>query len=231
MAQPGFSSWEDYANSYSRGRYRWAAEPEKIIDGAVEFLLKDAKSPWRTLDWYTPLRDEDFYNPARRYFAALERRNEWVTSYVFFPIAAVVAVVVLKVTNTEINVDRLFSHSQRPPQTDPTPFPTNLPATLNATLLHKFSAIDVEFRTSRGQVLAYLLNTPSLDDKAFVAFRYGVNTTNPDKSPDRRSEFNSAIPSTLELPHDTRFLTMQVQFQDGSVSPIRRFEVPDGVRR
>jgi hypothetical protein len=37
------------------------------------------------------------------------------------------------------------------------------------------------------------------------------------------------VPMSLELPRDTRFLTIQVQFRDGTMSPVRRFEVPAGV--
>jgi hypothetical protein len=38
------------------------------------------------------------------------------------------------------------------------------------------------------------------------------------------------VPAILDLPRDTRFLTIQAQFQDGTMSPIRRFDVPAGAR-
>jgi hypothetical protein len=55
MVQPSYTSWEEYGRRYLRGRMRWSREPEKRIDAAIDSLLTDAKSPWRQLDWRTPL--------------------------------------------------------------------------------------------------------------------------------------------------------------------------------
>ena len=55
LAQANYASWEEYGHRYLRGRLRWNGEPEKRIDAAVDFLLTNPKSPWRQLDWRTPL--------------------------------------------------------------------------------------------------------------------------------------------------------------------------------
>jgi hypothetical protein len=232
MAQINFSSWEDYANRYNCGRIRWSGGPEKEFDDAVDFLLKSAKSPWRTLDWHLPLKDDDFHNPAKRYLKNVERRNDWATRYILLPVTIIVAVAaaVLKATDTDINVDRLFSPS--PPPADSTRSPDELFASINPTPTQRFSRMNVKFSVTADGVRAHFDNTPLPTHNPFAAFRYGVNTTTPNKSPAERDRpLIGGVPMSIELPPDTRFLTIQVQFQDGTMSPVRRFEVPDSARR
>lgn len=235
MAQASFSSWDDYANRYNRGRYRWSGGPEKTVDDAIEFLLKDAKSPWRTLDWDLPLKDEDFRSPVTQYLAVVARRHEKAQRYfaVAFVVVAVIGVV-LKMTDTDLNVDRLFSHSSRQAQTDAALEKEF--AHLNPTLQEAkeeaqkvFSKIGVEFYRSFGQIQADFRNRP-MQPGLFAAFRYGINTAIPDSMPQQKL-LMSGVPTSMDVPSDTRFLTIQAQFRDGTMSPIRRFDVPAGVRQ
>jgi hypothetical protein len=232
MAQTGFSSWEDYAHRYNRGRLRWSNDPEKLFDDAVDFLLKNAKSPWRTLDWHTPLKDEDFCNPikiATKTALAREKRARRYLLLIVLPV--VIAGVVIKSTDSHIDIGDFWSSSSRPSQTEPAAARPNPFPSLNASPLERFSQIDMTFSASRGEILASLHNTPILTRDRFAEFRYGINTATPGKSPDRNLPPPGGVPSLLELPSDTRFVTIQVQFQDGTMSPIRRFDVPASVRQ
>lgn len=84
------------------------------------------------------------------------------------------------------------------------------------------------------------------DDKLIVSFmyllanrsalaeiRYGVNKEVPDKTfdfPPDDSPTLSPLPpdirTFLEMPKSTRFLTIQLRFKDGIMSPLRRYDVP-----
>lgn len=240
MAQPNFSSWEDYANRNSRGRYRWRAGADKTFDDAVEFLLKNGKSPWRTLDWHMPLRDEDFRNPVkiatktttedvRNSTKASSRQAKFFPAWIAIPIALAIVAHVLR--TVEINTNSFWPSSSRSQHHEPIPFPSKLSSPLDETPLDKFSKFDVMFYPAGGYLMAQLRNTPVLNDKNFVAFRYGIDAANPDKSPVRKSEYDKTVPDDLELPRNTRFLTIQVKFQDGTMSPIRRFDVPANARQ
>jgi hypothetical protein len=231
MAQASFKSWEDYARRYTRGHFRWSGGPDEVFDNAVVFLLKDASSPWRKLDWHTPLKDEDFRNLAKVATKAGLARVAKVRRYVAIIAAPlVILAVALKLTGTQINIGDFSPRSSSPPQTEPVPVPPNLLPSLSATPLERFSHIDINFVASRGEILAYFHNTPILTRDGFAVFRYGVNTATPNKSPDGNMSLPGGVPAILDLPRDTRFLTIQAQFQDGTMSPIRRFDVPAGAR-
>ncbi|MBI5261093.1 MAG: DUF1266 domain-containing protein [Bradyrhizobium sp.] len=230
MAQASFGSWQDYADRYNRGRSRWSGGPDETFDDAVEFLLKEPKSPWRTLDWNTPLKDEDFRNPVKHASKEGRARRDRVSRVVI--IAGVVASVSVAVVNTvgRGRLDLSFGDWTRRTSTE---LPSKLsvmpkPFDLGAAPQERFSRINVDFVASRGEIIVYLRNIPVLMNEDFAAFRYGVNAATPSKIPEQKSGVRS-VPSVLELPRDTRFLTIQVQFKDGSMSAIRRFDVPAGV--
>jgi uncharacterized protein DUF1266 len=63
-AQQAYSSWEDYGRRFLRGRLRWRTERNKTFDRAVAALLKRPISPWRRLDWQTPLVWRETHGPA-----------------------------------------------------------------------------------------------------------------------------------------------------------------------
>ena len=66
-AQSRYPSWAEYARRFGRGRLRWLTERDPTIDQAIADLLRDPASPWRTLDWRTPLNwDAEPARDARR---------------------------------------------------------------------------------------------------------------------------------------------------------------------
>jgi len=54
-AQQAYPSWEEYGRRFLRGRLRWARAHDRRFDKAVDYLVKSRRSPWRRLDWHTPL--------------------------------------------------------------------------------------------------------------------------------------------------------------------------------
>jgi hypothetical protein len=218
MAQANFSSWKDYANRYDRGRHRWSGGPEQAFDGAVDFLLKDEKSPWRKLDWNTPLNDDDFRNPVKIASKNLRARGQKARLYVLMvaaPLLILGAIIQSMGKNSSLDHWWKKSSTQSAQQ-----YSAPASSTLFPTPLKQFSDIDISFLGARDKIFASLSNAVIMPLDAIVVFRYGVNIATPDKSRE------GTVPSVLELPSDTRFLTIQAQFRDGKLSPIRRFDVP-----
>lgn len=54
-AQQSYPSWEEFGRRFLRGRLRWARDRDQRFDKAVDYLVKSRRSPWRRLDWHTPL--------------------------------------------------------------------------------------------------------------------------------------------------------------------------------
>jgi hypothetical protein len=68
---------------------------------------------------------------------------------------------------------------------------------------------------------------------AIAEIRYGVDSESPDKVFDfpfdddvNSSPISTSVPTLIEVPRKTRFMSLQLRFKDGSSSPIRRYDVP-----
>jgi len=76
----------------------------------------------------------------------------------------------------------------------------------------------VEFSLLDHRLYAFL---PALREmrRDIAEIRYGVDTTPP-------NQHVESVPPYLELPVETRFVTMQLRYKDGTTSPLYRFDVP-----
>ena len=102
-------------------------------------------------------------------------------------------------------------------------------AVVSKTADREFYELNINFVASASKTIAVLVT--SSESHAITDFRYGVDSPIPGKTMAvGRERENGRYPTSIYLPKGTRFLTLQVRFDDGSPSPIRRFEVPSYVR-
>ena len=215
QAQQGFSSWEDYGRHYLKGLERWAGKPIKAYEKAVDFLLKDPDSPWRQLDWRKSLAYPEFEKVEKGPLGGLvySRRSMAGKMVLMALIAAIITVILLGLQLKDNLSGSAGTHK----------------AVVSKTADLEFYELNINFVASASKTIAVLVT--SSESHAITDFRYGVDAPMPDKTMAvGRERENGHYPTSIYLPKGTRFLTLQVRFEDGSPSPIRRFEVPSYVR-
>lgn len=86
---------------------------------------------------------------------------------------------------------------------------------------------------SKPYLLVYF--TPILGSRQVIAeIRYGIDADRPDKTfdfPRDPSIPEGSLPIDVELPLKSRFVTVQIRFNDGTTSPVQRFDVPERLRQ
>lgn len=76
--QSSYTSWEQFAEHYVLGRYFWNGKPkeEQELHFALEFLLENDKSPWKEIDWHTPLDSSDNeWHQGNPYYVELNKQG------------------------------------------------------------------------------------------------------------------------------------------------------------
>ncbi len=59
LLQKKFSSWEDLGYNYLLGRRFWMVDPKNqaaFDEAALKLLVRDPKSPWKSIRWKTKLQ-------------------------------------------------------------------------------------------------------------------------------------------------------------------------------
>ena len=207
-AQQAFSSWEDYGRHYLKGLERWAGKPVRAYERAVDFLLKDPGSPWRRLDWHARLIHPEFEKVEKGPLGGLVywRRVQGGKAVLMVLIAAMVTVILLGLQLKDNLSGPMGAHK----------------TVVSKTADREFSDLNINFVASASKTIAVLVT--SSESHPITEFRYGVDSQNPDKTMTvGRERENGRYPTSIYLPKGTRFLTLQVRFDDGSPSPVRRY--------
>ena len=216
MAQANFASWEDYGRHYVNGQIRWAGERQEPVDKAVDFLLNDSKSPWRELDWKAPL---DFAKPWQA------KKTPWYLS----PKIAIIPVVCFSLAHLihdsnlpGINIDKIFAKAK--------------PIISAADEFSKWYPIfdkDYFALIRNGKFLtAHFSSTERTVRHKVTAFRYGVDEEVPKRELSSNAASILGFPREIDsIPDNARFLTVQARLDDGTLSPVRRFEIPPPGKR
>ena len=232
-AQTSFDSWRDYGERYRRGRIRWSNAPHDRFDDILGFLVDDPRSPWARLSWRTRL-DEDTVRGA---LPAVERRawdrflSAWRRYGRLGPQVAALLVVALVVVGWE-GLQRL----------KPAPIAVAGPSAIAASPLveppddpssarGEFARIQVVFAVSGAGLRANFRNPPTFHPLS--DFRYGFDRATPDRAlgPKQIEASNKGLPQALEAPAGLHFLTIQARLDDGTQSPLRRFDAPADLAR
>lgn len=221
MAHANFASWEDYGRHYVNGQIRWVGERQEPVDKAIDFLLNDPKSPWRELDWKTPL---DFAKPWQA------RKTPWYLSpkIAFIPVVCIgLAHLTHDSTLPKINIDNLFAKSK--------------PIISAADEFYKWYPIFNEdrftsFRSSNRSTKKLLTANFSSTERTVrhkvTAFRYGVDEEVPKRELSSNAASILGFPREIGyIPDNAHFLTVQARLDDGALSPVRRFEIPPPGKR
>jgi hypothetical protein len=232
-AQTSFESWRDYGSRYRRGRIRWSGALHDKFDDAVEFLLANPQSPWRRLDWRTRLDEETVRGapkagPLGR--AAIRLRRAWRKigeSRVRFGAVTMIGLMAFGWEITQALKPAPIPASDKAPGAPPP----------SATPLEEYSArgefakIQVAFYSYGGRIQARFRAAPFFHP--VTEFRFGVDKDVPDRvlSGKQAEAAVNGVPESLDAPVGTRFIAFQARLDDGSLSPIRRFDVPQDIAR
>ncbi len=232
-AQSSFESWRDYGCRYTRGRIRWSGAPHDEFDDAVEFLLASPQSPWRTLDWRTRLDEETVRGapeagPLGR--AANRLRQAWRRNGELRVRFGAATIVGLMAFGWEI------TQALKPAPTPVSRRDLGAPSS-SANPLDEYSArgefakIQVVFYSYGNYIEARFSYMPFFHP--VTDFRFGIDKDVPDRafSGKRTDALFRGVPDTLDAPIGARFITFQARLDDGALSPIRRFDVPQDIAR
>ena len=214
-AQQGFSSWEGYGQHYLKGLTRWAGRPIGAYEKAVDFLLKNPRSPWRHLDWRAPLTHAEFKNVEKGPLGTLVYLRRSQAGRLFAGVAG--TAMVLTILGGIILKDK----TSGPPSIHK--------ATVAKTAQQEFDELKINFVASDSKIIAVLATTS--ETHPITDFRYGVDSILPNKTMGAEQRENGRFPTAIYLPKETRFVTVGVRYDDGSPSWTRRFEVPSHLRR
>jgi len=232
-AQTSFESWRDYGSRYTRGRIRWSGALHDEFDDAVEFLLASPQSPWRTLDWGTRLDEETVRGapeagPLGR--AAIRLRQAWRENGQSRVRFGVVTMVGLMAFGWEIT-QALNSAPIPVSRNDPGAPPSAAKPLDEYSARGEFAKIQVVFYSYGGYIQARFRAAPFFHP--VTEFRFGVDKDAPDRvlSGKQAEAAVNGVPESLDAPVGARFITFQARLDDGSLSPIRRFDVSRDITR
>jgi hypothetical protein len=237
-AQKCFSSWEDYGRHYLSGFKRWVGpepvngddsavdrilrwglgvpkDPVKEYERAIDYLLTSPDSMWLQLDWRMPLvwpENDKPSNTSGGWFSSWRRANGGMAALTAF-IAVFVLVFIGLVM---VRDDYLYRHRGDKPA-------------VAKTAGEEFSEMNIDFSPSYNNIIA--IPVTASDSHAAVRFRYGVDTPVPNKEARGDEGRPARLPESFRLPSSTHFISIQILFDDGSEPPVRRFDVPEEVRR
>lgn len=219
-AQKSFSSWEDYGRRYLSGFKRWAGPgvPEEAIkeyERAIDFLLKSPDSKWLQFGWRMPLvwpENDKPSNPSGDWLSSWRRANGGTAALTAF----IAVFVLVYVGLVMVRDDYLYRHRDDKPA-------------VSKTASQEFSEMNIDFSPSHNNIIA--IPVTASDSHAVVRFRYGVDTPVPNKELRPDEGRPARLPESFRLPSSTHFISIQILFDDGSEPPVRRFDVPEEVRR
>lgn len=97
----------------------------------------------------------------------------------------------------------------------------------NMTAAERFSKIGMDFAADANGVLARLYGVSYAHPVSDL--RYGVDQPNPSQTPKEHVGRNG-LPVTIKLPPTTHYVTIQARLEDGTLSPVRRFDIPKDTR-
>jgi hypothetical protein len=221
MAQAEFNSWEEYGERYLRGHARWQGGNGGPVIPAVGFLMHDPRSPWRTLNWRTPINEGTAHGEPQTFRRMLR------CGQISKGVALALVTVLLVGGGGVLFVALRGSPAAAPVLAHSEPEPSAKEEGQQAR--EEFSRIEVRFFRMPNQFEASFQQLPI--HYWVKDFRYGIDREEPDREFGRgQGATIGGVPSRLHLPANTRFLTIQARLKDGSLSPVRRFDVPPASR-
>jgi len=195
--------------------------------------MTNPQSPWHVLDWNTLLTEETVRNDApaaptinvAAKLMWLWRQGPRGRRRV--RIVVVSAIVLGAVVWNLVNESKPVRNSQSP-QIMAMLASAQSPPPDDRTAAGEYSRMSMVFYSYGSWIQGQFRDEPFWHP--VTQFRYGVDSNVPGKVPTDTSPTQS-FPTYIELPASTRFVTVQVRLDDGTLSPIRRFDVPQDVRK
>ena len=219
LAQAHYDSWADFGSHYVRGMRRWAAKLTDAesassqtdeVAAAVARVAREPASPWQTLDWRTPI-DEKTVHGVPGAAAPLPKESLAVLSFLDRMEAmrctprclAAIMVVVLALAGLIWQVAKKDTSASR-----------------HLTPVQAFAELRVTFGADG--TVAYF-DAPIRHPVS--EFRYSIDSDIPNRQLQQQALGADGYPMLLRLPAAARYLTVRARLDDGTLSPVRRFDV------